>query len=1302
GAVDDMKYASIHCEGAILSADLLDHAEDLPGQNAADFGFEPDVRVKDEIARAWSDAQDYWRIFRRKLDALRPSDAATSETRNQWIVPLLGLLGWRLEYQGRGTVVQGKTYQISHRVTNRAMVPVQIIGWNEPSGLERKPERSASRMSAHAMMQEYLNLDEHLYGIVTNGQLIRLLRDSSRLVKLTYVEFDLDRMFSDGLFADFAVFFRLLHATRLPVSVDRAHECVLEACHLKTIEQGTRIREGLRDAVTHTLMEFGNGFLRHPANERLRADIASGALSANGYFTLLLRLVYRLLFLMVVEERGLLFVKGIPQTSVKRYFEYYSMRRLRRLCMARGLKTERHDDAWFSLLSTFRIFEEKEKAAKMDLAAFGGRLFHSDAIGLLADARISNAALYTALERLTMFEHPDSHRRMPVNFGALETEEFGSVYESLLELHPLVELPAGAAPYFGFKQAAGNDRKTTGSYYTPQSLVETLLDTALEPVIEERMRRSANNGYASAEEALLHLTVLDPACGSGHFLIAAAQRIGRHLALVRSGGEEPSPSVLRHALREVIAHCLYGVDMNPMSIELCKIRLWLEAVEPGSPLNFLDHHIKCGNSLIGATPSAIRAGIPDAAYTPIIGDTKEAATWMKSLNRDRPTNQIGMQFDHAAPWERLGNLPAAIAELDSVDDTDVEIVHTKERRYEELVTGMAYEYVKLLHDAWCAAFVWPKQKKEYGEELTTAHLRKIERTPHNVPHDLKERIKAIAAEYQFFHWHLEVPQIFDAEGKGGFDAVLGNPPWERVKLAEKEWFAERNPDIATAPNAAQRKRLIERLLEEDPTLHAAFQSAQRRAEGESHFLRNSGLYPFCGRGDINLYAVFAEAMRNRLAPPGVMGVVLPSGIATDDTTKYFFQDIVRTHSLLSLYDFENRKKLFPDVDSRMKYCLFTAGSGTIENIERPPAEFVFFAHSIDDLEDPERRFTLTSEDMALLNPNTLTCPIFRTRRDAEITKAIYHRVPIFIREGESEANPWGIRFNTMFHMSNDSELFVTQRELEDGGWEPCGNAYVKHSGDTRSGSIERRMLPLYEAKMIHQFDHRWASYRGDAIADMSAEEKADPSSAAMPRYWVDEEHVNDRIPCSPFVEELKKAVRDDDPGAINVIFSAWMAGHAVNTRDNAMLLRCAKRYETLTGKVIQNETAMHVASANAATADVGHDGVDEVCIGIYREYFTFAADNDHIDPLTSDDMCAIEEAADPFEAARALIGAHVPQWLLGFRDITNNTNERTVDRPHLVYSAQGRCRVCLADGRRDRDLRSALQPGVSGGLFRRS
>ena len=424
-----MNYPSLRIEGAILSPDLLDRLDDLPGQKPQDFGLDSTAKVKDEIARAWADAQDYWRIFQRKLETLKPDSPATTETRQQWVGPLLGLLGYQLEYQSRGTELNGKLYSISHRATNRANAPVQIVGYREPAGLDRKPERANVRMSAHAVVQEFINLNEQLYGVVTNGRVLRLLRDSSRLIRLSYVEFDLDRVFGDGLFADFAVMYRLLHATRLPLSNEAAAESWIERYHQDSLDSGARIREGLSRAVEQAIRNFGTGFLSHPENEALRSAVASGNLTPGTYYQHLLRLIYRLLFLMVIEERDLVFPLDVPVRKREIYRSYYSLQRLRLLSERRYLADHRRHDLWLGMLSTFRLFEADGPGEKLGLAPLAGDLFGGDAIGPLATCSLGNDVLLGCLRSLSLYTHPENGQLIRVNYGALNVEEFGSVYE---------------------------------------------------------------------------------------------------------------------------------------------------------------------------------------------------------------------------------------------------------------------------------------------------------------------------------------------------------------------------------------------------------------------------------------------------------------------------------------------------------------------------------------------------------------------------------------------------------------------------------------------------------------------------------------------------------------------------------------------------------------------------------------------------------------------------------------------------------------------------------------------------------
>lgn len=1149
-----MTHPSIRIEGHILSADLIDAIErgEKHSQDPKDFGFEAKANVKNEIADAWADARALWGIFQKKLGKLDETASAVTETRNQWLSPLLALLGYQPEL-AQAETVNGKSYAISHRDAGRDGFPMQLSGWNEEIDKRRV---GLQRLSPHATLQEYLNLTEHLYGLVSNGRQLRLLRDSSRLIKLTYLEFDLERMFEEELFADFAILYRLLHASRMPSSQSTIGESIIERYHLDAIESGSRIRDGLRDAVESAMQQIATGLLKHPDNADLLVQIRDGKLTATELHHALLRLIYRLLFLMVIEERGLVHPTGVALARRSIYFDHYSLQRLRRLADHPQRLDGRKSDLWQGLSRTLALFEESGKGRPLDIEPLGSELFRTEGIQVLLDHQLDNQTLLLALQRLSLFEHKGQLRR--VNYAALDVEELGSIYESLLELQPVF-----SGTSFHYKRLAGSERKTTGSYYTPSSLVQQLIRTALDPVLDEKLKdarqRNTENSKLtnSLEEALLSLRVCDPSVGSGAFLIAAAHHLAFRLAKIRAGEDAHAPETQRAAMRDVVSHCLFGVDINPLSVELCKVSLWLLAVEPGKPLSFLDHHIRCGNSLLGTNPALLREGIPQAAYKPLTGDTKEGCNWMKGLNKDvLQGNRDLFSSADTQPWNHLGNLPEVAADLESEADDTIEARQAKEQHYRELIDGTAYENARLLADTWCAAFVWPKHSTDYGTELTTEHLRKIEHNPHSVAPSLKRKIRHLAADYRFFHWHIEFPAVFRIPAKdetpdfpasgtsGGFDVMLGNPPWERVKLQEKEFFATRDEKIANAKNAASRRRLIASLEEEDPALAKEFLAAQRLAEGTSKLLREtkdkkdpetnskSALYPLCGRGDVNLYTVFAELFRTRLRPGGRFGAVLPSGIATDDTTKFFFQDLVEKQSLVSLYDFENRKAIFPGVHRSYKFCLLTAGSAA-KPIAKV-ADFAFFCLDPFELQDPDKRFALSPADIKLLNPNTRTCPIFRSEKDAELTKAIYRRVPVLIDENNPEnGNPWRISFSRMFDMSNDTHLFRTGEDLEAEDYELDGNVFraAPANGELRVADGENSppgtpsalpsndspysgpslashtpncdtYLPLYEGRFGHQFSHRFAEQPRGQVQEIPESELVNPHRLVEPHYWV--------------------------------------------------------------------------------------------------------------------------------------------------------------------------------------------------------
>lgn len=1062
----------VQIEGNLIAPDMTAEmlAGTIKGQAATDFNFAKTDKLADEIALAWGDAKAYWAAFQRALARLPENDLATTVTREQWVVPLLRSLGYDPVYTAKAEVVDGQTYALSHRSDpGEDKPPIHVVGCRVK--LEQRPPSGTPRLSAHALMQEYLNRTEHLWGIVTNGLQWRLLRDSSLMTRLTYIEFDLEQILNGENFAEFGLFYRLFHRSRLPQGADDADTCLLEYYHQEARGQGGRVRDRLRDGVEKALVLLGTGFLQHPANGQLRQAFESGELTGSVYYRQLLLLIYRLLFLMVAEARNLL-VTDEEQEKVRIYLEYYSVTRLRNLAERPSYRREGFQDLWQGLRVTFRLFDENWRGQVLGLSPLNGDLFGSKTLQHLDENAIDNHELLLAIRQLSLYEQKGQLRL--VNYAALDVEELGSIYESLLDFHPQV---MQRHSIYEFQLVTGSERKTTGSYYTPPELVGQLIKSALEPVIADKLQGAKTQ--PEQEAALLSLKICDPACGSGHFLLAGARRLGKELARVRTGEAQPGPEPLRKAIRDVIGNCIYGVDLNPLAVDLCKVALWIEGFNRGFPLNFLDHRIKCGNSLVGVLDlDCLKEGIPDEAYKAVTGDDKTLSSQLKKRNKkERETDLQGQlsifdQLDEErSHYAQTSREVGAIAEISTGDVRHKQVQYQQSRKEPQWYRD--YSACNL----WTAAFFIPLTPQNLQLLPTTTALTGLLRGNSSDLHWVVEVANKLAIEKHFFHWPLEFPEVFEV---GGFDCVLGNPPWDRIKLQEKEFFAARSAEIASAANKAAREKLIKQLPKTNPELAQAFEDAKHDAEAQSKFIRESERFVLTAVGDINTYAVFAETMRRVISPYGRVGVIVPTGIATDDTCKKFFGDLTQKQALASLYDFENRERLFTDVDSRMKFSLLSISGKPIKQ-----GNFSFFLTQPRQVDNQERVFQLSPQDIALLNPNTLTCPIFRTRTDAELTKKIYQRVPVLENE-RTLSNPWGISFMAMFHMANDSGLFRNE------------------PGDD--------LVPLYEAKMFHQFDHRWATYTASGdTRDFTNLEKGNPHFLPQPRYWVNHTEVENRL-----------------------------------------------------------------------------------------------------------------------------------------------------------------------------------------------
>ena len=780
-----MDFSSITIQGNIISTGILGRIreDEEKYQSPSDFGLDRKDSVRDEIGVAWNAAKAHYTAFSIRTARIREGDPGTSETRNSWMIPLLRILGYDVEKaQAYVHPDTQKSYAISHQAVNLDGFPIHIMGLNDD--LDRRREVGGPRLGPHALVQEYLNNTEHTYALVTNGRYLRLLRDATRLVRLSYIEFNLEKMMEEELYADFALLFRVLHASRMPKSPDTVEESPIEYYHQESLASGTRIREKLSKAVENSILELANGFIAHSGNNDFYQSIDNGILKASDFYADLLQLIYRILFLIVIEERNLVYPEtgGEELQRFRRlYYDYYSIERLRRLAEKLHYVDGRKHDLWQGLKATFQLFENGYYGGKIGIKPLGSGIFSPAAIREIPPLYLGNEELLKVIRLLTFFEN-DQQQQVRVNYSDLDVEEFGSVYEGLLEYDAEFRDVNGRKQ---FRFTKGTGRGETGAHYTPEELVKPLIRYSLDYIIEEKLKET------DREKALLSIRVCDVACGSGHILLSAARRIAVELSRVRTGEDQPSPTAMRHALRDVIRTCIYGVDKNPLAVNLCKVALWLEAHNPGEPLNFLDHHIKCGDAIVGlAHQDELFRGIADEAFKSLPGDDKQVASGLLKRNkaerkqREAETGSLGLQLMLDANQDVMKNMDCLLTQLRSFNilpESTSEEIESKSKAYRELQNGRVLHHLKLLADLQVMQFFLPKvfENREYfvTDKAYFGYLR----GGLSVPYALQVQTIDQSLSHRFFHWFLEFPEVFASEKENlvasGFDVILGNPPF---------------------------------------------------------------------------------------------------------------------------------------------------------------------------------------------------------------------------------------------------------------------------------------------------------------------------------------------------------------------------------------------------------------------------------------------------------------------------------------------------------------------------------------------
>jgi len=847
-----------------------------------------------------------------------------------------------------------------------------------------------------------------------------------------------------------------------------------------------------------------------------------------------LTLLYRLLFVLYAEDRNLL-------PAHDQGYDDYSLRKLRTEIQERIDRKVSFSAAatstWDRLKTTFTLIDKGDPA--IGLPPYNGGLFDPQQHVLLAQTKLSDAAIGPVLDLLSRRRSGEGEPPKRINYRDLSVQHLGSIYERLLEYVVVAKDGRTEVELNPFA------RKGSGSYYTHEDLVHLIIERTIGPLVNERVDAFSRRAKVLAKDtrpigarteelsrvdpaiALLDLKICDPAMGSGHFLVSLVDyladeileamglpvewadprqpykspliaRIGairqriRDEARINRWKVEESHLDDRHLVRRMILkRCVYGVDKNPVAVELAQVSLWLHTFTVGAPLSFLDHHLRCGDSLFGE--------------------------WVRPVE-DMLIERGGM-FLNPSVAKAKASAKGMLA-VEALTDADIAEVHTSSTTFAnvEEATAPLARFMDVVH---ACKWIETENEKEasaidgfydgqFGDPVAIADgTANPKGKDAAILTSLIAKAQALVAEQRFLHWEVAFPGVWtdweSREPSGGFDAVIGNPPWDRMKLQEVEWFATRRREIALSVRASDRKKKIAALEKANDPLWHDYGLARERVERAAEIARDSGQYPLLSGGDLNIYSLFVERAQRLIKPSGIAGLLVPSGIASDLTASGFFKSVATTSRLAALLDFENRwPTCFPDVDSRFKFLVFVA-SGKARKFDETTC--AFFLNGADKV--ASSAFALSAEDFARVNPNTGTAPVFRTKRDAEITRGVYERLPVLVRHTPSGNEAvWPVKYFTMFHMTNDAALFRTRAELEKAGWYAV-------AGKNRLRKGKEEALPLYEGKMVQMYDHRAASVvvnpgnlnRPAQPEAATPEQSADAAWLPAPQFWLEADKV---------------------------------------------------------------------------------------------------------------------------------------------------------------------------------------------------
>jgi len=974
---------------------------------------------------------------------------------------------------------------------------------------DSKNKRNPQNKSNHNICQQFINSTSKIKWLfLCNGKILRILTKYYHTYSKGYIEFDLENIFANRDIVEFNTLYSIIHSSRYK-SVKETEDFLIELFQEESNKDGVKIGDSLRDNVRKTIDLLGNELIDQ--NKDFIIKVSNNEVDTSEYYAELLMIIYRILFVLYAEQREMLPGSG------SLYFEEFSLSSIRSQA-EKPIKGDSNYDLWKKLFLTFELMRKGNDF--LEVPSYNGGLFKDEKIPIILNnnLKISNDVFLKFIRLLTTSEVNNVLQR--INFLEISEEEIGAIYESLLDYKPIIDRNAN------FRLVEGTERKSTGSYYTPKELIDILIRTTLQPLVDDRLE-IAGNKREDKEKAILDLKICDPACGGGTFLLAALDYLGKILAEIRSDSDTPSKKELRESRREILQNCIYGVDINPLAVELAKISLWLRACVKDKPLSFLDNHIKNGDSLVGFGRKIEMDTINPNGFLALKGNKKtgipEENSSLQMMARKRIEKEIKEQMKSRTLDEFISKDSSEVnrykfQNLIKMPEDSFENITKKEKIYLELINEQNYKTMKTIANICVSVFFWKFDESSLGNIPNNSFINHLRNGIQSQQlKDVIEKSEYLSRYNKFFHWNLEFPEVF-TDIDNGFDCILTNPPWEEIQFNTKEFFLGINNEIVNASKSVDRDKMILELKEKNPRVFEYYMESYRKLRKFKNYLVETGFFKNTAQGKINTYSIFIERCYDLINPKGYMGIIVPSGFLTHYYLKDMFNLFVKNNSINCIFEFDNKEGIF-NIHRATRFCLLSI---TGKEIKKENIPMIFNSTNPKEVQEPlsiisqknvdirkiiknrslNKIILFNQDNFKLFNSNTKTCPIFSSKMDYMIAEKIYKNCEIILNKEKPYIKELVI--HRMFNMSDDSDKFLEKVQVED--------MTKKTATPIRIDSEGNKRLPIYESKFIWIYDYRYAGFENCSLINIKKGntkrlENKNIDSHIEPRYWIKEQHM---------------------------------------------------------------------------------------------------------------------------------------------------------------------------------------------------